>query len=229
MCCARWLSSPTRWPWRSSSASFRPTRKRRCAVPRTGRAALTCPISTTCTSGCSPRCIRSQGSCDTWTRKSRFRLVSHFCITAGSRPTPSLSSTSCAPKAISPRTVTRASGPITPPTTGRPCCTRTPYREGNGRSIRLWMEDLAAAAGHQLDWTLGSADRNTHVAVAAAHGEYEPMPALLTVVAGGAVGVDRDVMAFDDLHTLRHGLAWARVGRVFGDDEDRQRLTGQIE
>jgi len=104
-----------------------------------------------------------------------------------------------------------------------------PYREGNGRSIRLWMEDLAAAAGHQLDWTLSSADRNTHVAVAAAHGDYEPMRALLTVVAGGALGVDRDFMALDDLHTLRHGLAWTRVGLVFGDDQDQQRLNGQIE
>jgi cell filamentation protein len=104
-----------------------------------------------------------------------------------------------------------------------------PYREGNGRSVRLWMEDLAAAAGQQLDWSRSAAARNNLVADAAANGDYEPMRALLTAVAGGTVGVDRDIMALDDLYTLQHGLAWTRVGLVFGDDQDRQRLIGQIE
>ena len=27
-----------------------------------------------------------------------------------------------------------------------------PFREGNGRSIRIWIEDLADAAGHDLRW-----------------------------------------------------------------------------
>jgi fido (protein-threonine AMPylation protein) len=74
-----------------------------------------------------------------------------------------------------------------------------PYREGNGRSIRVWIEDLAQHAGHELDWTRASAERNVHVAVAAANGDYEPMRALLTVAAGGTVGVDREVAALDDL------------------------------
>jgi cell filamentation protein len=104
-----------------------------------------------------------------------------------------------------------------------------PYREGNGRSIRVWIEDLAHHAGHELDWTRASAERNVHVAVAAANGDYEPMRALLTVAAGGTVGVDREVAALDDLDKLQHGQAWARTGAVFGTDEQKQTIAMQLE
>ncbi len=103
-----------------------------------------------------------------------------------------------------------------------------PFREGNGRSARIWVEDLAAVAGHDLDWTRSSADRNVHVAVAAGHGDYEPMRALLTVVAGGPVGVDRQVEALDDFDKLQHGQAWARTGMVFGSSTERATLTTQL-
>lgn len=72
------------------------------------------------------------------------------------------------------------------------------FREGNGRVVRLWAEDLATAAGHPLDWTRASAERNVHVAVAATHGDYEPMRALLTTVAGGTLGTDRPLDALND-------------------------------
>jgi cell filamentation protein len=104
-----------------------------------------------------------------------------------------------------------------------------PYREGNGRTVRLWLEDLAHEAGHELDWARSSPDRNVHVAVAAANGDYEPMRALLTVAAGGTVGVDREVAALDDLDALQHGQAWARTGAVFGTDEQKQTIAGQLE
>jgi hypothetical protein len=104
-----------------------------------------------------------------------------------------------------------------------------PYREGNGRSIRVWIEDLAHHAGHELDWTRASAERNVHVAVAAANGDYEPMRALLTVAAGGTVGVDREIAALDDLDKLQHGQAWARTGAVFGTDEQKQIIAVQLE
>ena len=90
-----------------------------------------------------------------------------------------------------------------------------PFREGNGRSIRIWIEDLADAAGHDLRWERSSAERNMFV---------EPMRALLTQVAGGSLGVDRPVDALDDLHELQHALAWTRVGLAFGTDEDREHL-----
>ena len=103
-----------------------------------------------------------------------------------------------------------------------------PFRDGNGRSARIWMEDLASAAGHQLDWTRSSAERNVHVAVAAGHGDYEPMRALLTVVAGGTVGVDREVEALEDVDKLQHAQAWARTGMVFGTSAERATLTPQL-
>jgi len=99
-----------------------------------------------------------------------------------------------------------------------------PFREGNGRSIRIWIEDLADAAGHDLRWERSSADRNVFVAVAASNGDLEPMRALLTQVAGGSLGVDRPVDALDDLHNLQQALAWTRVGLAFGTDEDREHL-----
>ena len=102
-------------------------------------------------------------------------------------------------------------------------------REGNGRSIRVWLGDLAAVAGHELDWTRGSPERNVHVAVAAANGDYEPMRALLSVVAGGSVGIDREIAALDDLDKLLHGQAWARTGMVFGTDAQREQLRPQLE
>ena len=102
-----------------------------------------------------------------------------------------------------------------------------PFREGNGRSARIWIEDLAAAAGHTLDWDRSSAERNVFVAVAAGHGDLEPMRALLTQVAGGTLGVDRPVDALDDLHKLQHAYAWGRTGLAFGTDADRERLGPQ--
>jgi fido (protein-threonine AMPylation protein) len=78
---------------------------------------------------------------------------------------------------------------------------------GNDRSIRIWLEDLADGAGTHLRWERSSADRNVFVAAAAGNGDLEPMRALLTQVAGGAVGVDRPVDALDDLHKLQHAIA----------------------
>ncbi len=103
------------------------------------------------------------------------------------------------------------------------------FSEGNGRSIRVWIEDLAHEAGHELDWTRSSAERNARVAVAAANGDYEPMRALLTVAADGTVGVDREIAALDDLDKLQHGQAWARTGAVFGTDEQKQTIAVQLE
>lgn len=65
-----------------------------------------------------------------------------------------------------------------------------PFREGNGRSTRLFMAQLAKAGGHNLDW--GRIDREFgHEAVNQASragrvGEYEPMRTLLQYAATGA-------------------------------------------
>jgi fido (protein-threonine AMPylation protein) len=49
-----------------------------------------------------------------------------------------------------------------------------PYREGNGRTVRVWLGELAQEAGHDLDWRRASVERNTHIARAAAEGNVEP-------------------------------------------------------
>lgn len=103
-----------------------------------------------------------------------------------------------------------------------------PYREGNGRTIRIWLEDLAAEAGHQLDWTRSGHDRNNYVAIAAAHGDYEPSRALLSVVAGGTTGIDRPVGVLNDLDKYLHAQAWSRTGLVHGTDQEQQVVTGQL-
>ena len=102
-----------------------------------------------------------------------------------------------------------------------------PYREGNGRTIRIWLDDLAAEAGHQLDWTRSGHDRNNFVAIAAAHGDYEPARALLSVVAGGTIGVDRPVGVLNDLDKYLHAQAWARTGLVHGADAQKPVVTEQ--
>ena len=103
-----------------------------------------------------------------------------------------------------------------------------PYREGNGRTIRVWLEDLAAEAGHKLDWTRSGHDRNNTVAIAAGYGDYEPARALLSVVAGGTTGIDRPVGVLNDLDKYLHAQAWSRTGLVHGTDQDKQVVTGQL-
>lgn len=88
-----------------------------------------------------------------------------------------------------------------------------PYREGNGRTVRVWVGDLAAAAGHDLDWTRSPPSVMSTWPGPAAAGGYEPMRALLTVAAGGTLGVDRELEALNELDKLQHAQAWARVGR----------------
>jgi cell filamentation protein len=103
-----------------------------------------------------------------------------------------------------------------------------PYREGNGRTVRVWLEDLAEQAGHTLDWTRSGHDRNITVAIAAAHGDYEPARALLSVVAGGTTGVDRPVGVLNDLDKYLHAQAWARTGLDHGTEEEKQVVATQL-
>ena len=55
------------------------------------------------------------------------------------------------------------------------------------------------------------------------------MRALFAVVAGGTVGVDRDVAALDTHDKLQHGLAWATTGVAFGTEDQRRTLQPQTE
>jgi len=103
-----------------------------------------------------------------------------------------------------------------------------PYREGNGRAIRVWLTDLAETAGHTLDWTRSDTWRNHLVGIMAGGQAREPMRALLTAVAGGTVGIDRPAAALDDLDAMLERQAWARTGMVVGSEQDKAVLPAEL-
>lgn len=84
-----------------------------------------------------------------------------------------------------------------------------PFREGNGRSARLFMTQLAKAAGHELDWARINRDFG-RAAVdvanrAGGHGDYEPMRDLLQYAATGSQ--DRSASPRGHLDVLDASLA----------------------
>lgn len=104
-----------------------------------------------------------------------------------------------------------------------------PYREGNGRAVRVWLTDLADSTGHTLDWTLSDTWRNHLVGMmAGGQDNREPMRALLTVAAGGTVGIDRPAAALDDLDALLARQAWARTGMIVGTGHDKAVLPAEL-
>ena len=54
-----------------------------------------------------------------------------------------------------------------------------PFREGNGRTQRSFLSQLARDAGFRLDWAAVDRDANIDAARAAADGDLAPMRALL--------------------------------------------------
>ena len=50
-----------------------------------------------------------------------------------------------------------------------------PFREGNGRTQRAFLSDLAREAGHDLDWKVIDGDRNLQASRATDSGSYIPM------------------------------------------------------
>ena len=57
-----------------------------------------------------------------------------------------------------------------------------PFREGNGRTQRAFLSQLARDAGFRLDWATVDRDANIDAARAAADGDLAPMRALLDPV-----------------------------------------------
>lgn len=57
-----------------------------------------------------------------------------------------------------------------------------PFREGNGRTQRVFFEQLGGKAGHQFDWSKTDEDRNTQAHQAAMDGDLAQLRALLGAV-----------------------------------------------
>lgn len=55
-----------------------------------------------------------------------------------------------------------------------------PFREGNGRAQRAFLCQLAADAGHPIDWTRLDPDRNTLASIASFSGNNGPLRAMLS-------------------------------------------------
>lgn len=56
------------------------------------------------------------------------------------------------------------------------------FREGNGRTQRIFLTQLAEHSGFTLDWNAVTAQQNDTVCRAAGHGDREPMKAMLASV-----------------------------------------------
>ncbi|MFJ8628176.1 Fic/DOC family protein [Kitasatospora sp. NPDC093550] len=54
-----------------------------------------------------------------------------------------------------------------------------PFREGNGRAQRAFLGQLAADAGHPIDWTRLDPERNTLASIASFNGNTGPVRAML--------------------------------------------------
>ena len=54
-----------------------------------------------------------------------------------------------------------------------------PFREGNGRTQRAFLRQLAAEAGYRLDWTVVDSEENTQAAIAAHRGDLAPLRRLV--------------------------------------------------
>lgn len=57
-----------------------------------------------------------------------------------------------------------------------------PFREGNGRTQRAFLRQLAAEAGYRLDWTLVDSDENAQAAIAAHVGNLAPLRRLVQAI-----------------------------------------------
>ncbi len=56
------------------------------------------------------------------------------------------------------------------------------FREGNGRTQRIFLNQIAARAGYEIDWSAVTAEQNDAVCRAAGHGDRQPMKAMLETV-----------------------------------------------
>jgi len=57
-----------------------------------------------------------------------------------------------------------------------------PFREGNGRTARLYFKQLCISAGYDLEFHKTSKDALLHADIRAFNREYEPLIKVLSVV-----------------------------------------------
>ena len=60
-----------------------------------------------------------------------------------------------------------------------------PFREGNGRTQRAFISQLARDASYALDWSRTDAERNIAASIASMHGDNNPLRAILGDITHG--------------------------------------------
>lgn len=92
-----------------------------------------------------------------------------------------------------------------------------PFREGNGRTQRLFMESLAAAAGHPLHFSAVSKDRMIDTSIAGARGDAGPMRRLF-----------EEISDLERVQALRKALTFLRSNPGnYGDNYLATTVAGQ--
>ena len=56
------------------------------------------------------------------------------------------------------------------------------FREGNGRSQRIWLSELATRSGHFIDWQGAYREQNDLACIVAADGDYTLMTQMMTAI-----------------------------------------------
>lgn len=74
-----------------------------------------------------------------------------------------------------------------------------PFREGNGRTQLIYLQQLSTQAGHPIDLTRIERDAWMGASVRAHHGDYQPMSACIR----GAIGQGQEVSAQDSAARMR--------------------------
>lgn len=76
-----------------------------------------------------------------------------------------------------------------------------PWREGNGRAQRVFLDDLAREAGYQIDWASVHGQENVRVSEAARMGDQVPMTEMMHRIVGPRPEPTREPAApAGDLH-----------------------------
>ena len=94
-----------------------------------------------------------------------------------------------------------------------------PFREGNGRVQRLFLQEMAEEAGHEMDFSVIDAPRNIEASEAAMHGSMGPLLAMVR----DTVLPDRRILLHRTEDYLRTAGQWAmdaELSRRTLDDEE---------
>lgn len=79
-----------------------------------------------------------------------------------------------------------------------------PFREGNGRTQRVFFDQLAQTAGYRLDWAQVDRARNDHASRAANHGDSAPLRAMLDDIVVTAAAAAPQERSPDEAEALVH-------------------------